>query len=288
MEVQLFSDAEVFLREAAGYLATDPFSASVIAVYAGRVRAGGQPQGPDDLWVTVSEGGLVVGLAMHTPPHHLFLARMPEAAAAALADALAELRRPLPGVTGESAAGVAFTAAWQARTGGMAVVTARMRMYRLVDLQPPAGVPGDHRRASVDDTGVVAGWAAAFHNEAQPQNPAEDWPAWAARRINSGELYLWVTDDSPVAMAAHSAPAAGVARVGPVYTPPLLRRHGFGAAVTAAATAGALEAGATHVVLYTDLSNATSNAIYQAIGYRPDHDAEERAFVPPRRRHGKR
>ncbi|MHB8246554.1 MAG: GNAT family N-acetyltransferase [Acidimicrobiales bacterium] len=58
-----------------------------------------------------------------------------------------------------------------------------------------------------------------------------------------------------------------------------MRRHGFGSAVTAAATAAALGAGADHVVLYTDLSNATSNAIYQAIGYRPDHNAEERAFV---------
>jgi len=32
-------------------------------------------------------------------------------------------------------------------------------------------------------------------------------------------------------------------------------------------------------VLYTDLANPTSNAIYQAIGYQVDHDAEERRFV---------
>jgi hypothetical protein len=39
--------------------------------------------------------------------------------------------------------------------------------------------------------------------------------------------------------------------------------------VTAAATATAIAGGAEDVVLYTDLANATSNAIYQAIGYRP-------------------
>ena len=94
-----------------------------------------------------------------------------------------------------------------------------------------------------------------------------------------GRNYLWTDDHAPVAMAAHSAPAAGVARVGPVYTPAPMRRHGFGAAVTAATTEAALSAGAAHVVLYTDLSNPTSNGIYQAIGYRPDHDAEERAFL---------
>jgi hypothetical protein len=40
----------------------------------------------------------------------------------------------------------------------------------------------------------------------------------------------------------------------------------------------AVAAGAEHVVLYTDLANPTSNSIYQAIGFRPEHDAEERSF----------
>ncbi|MBO0693079.1 MAG: hypothetical protein J2P58_09295, partial [Acidimicrobiaceae bacterium] len=57
------------------------------------------------------------------------------------------------------------------------------------------------------------------------------------------------------------------------------RRRGYGAAVTARATGAALRSGAKHVVLYTDLANPTSNAIYQSIGYRPDHDAEERSFL---------
>jgi hypothetical protein len=44
-------------------------------------------------------------------------------------------------------------------------------------------------------------------------------------------------------------------------------------------TQAALDAGAVQVVLYADLANPTSNAIYQNIGYLPDHDAEERSFV---------
>jgi predicted GNAT family acetyltransferase len=278
MDIKLYSDADVFLHEAAGYLAVDPFSASVIAVNASRASRG-QPRGLDDFWATVIDCGRVIGLAMHTPPRHLVVARMPDAAAAALADALAGRRRPISGVNGEVAAAASFAAAWQERTGEAAVVDMRMRMYRLKDLKPPGTVPGRSRRASVGDTGVVAEWAGAFHLEAMPHAPGEDWLVWAARRINSDELYLWFDDNAPVAMAAHSAPTAGVARVGPVYTPPSMRRHGFGAAVTAATTEAALSAGAAHVVLYTDLSNPSSNGIYQAIGYRPDHDAEERAFL---------
>lgn len=280
MDVRLFDDPYVFLHEAAGYLAADPFSANVIAVYANRVGAGAQPQGPEDLWAAVTEGGRVVGLAMHTPPHRLFVARMPEPAAVALAAALVERHRRLPGVNGESAAVASFVAAWQERTGEGAFVDVRMRMYRLDELKLPTGVPGGGRVANFDDTPVAARWAAAFHDEAQAQAPSNDWSAWAAQRITCGELHLWVENGRPVAMAAHTAPVGGVARVGPVYTAPPMRRRGFGAAVTAAATAAALEAGADHVVLYTDLSNPTSNAIYQDIGYRPDHDGEERVFVP--------
>jgi predicted GNAT family acetyltransferase len=59
-----------------------------------------------------------------------------------------------------------------------------------------------------------------------------------------------------------------------------MRTRGFGTEVTAAVSAAALGAGAPQAVLYTDLSNPTSNANYQTIGYLPDHDAEERAFLP--------
>ena len=62
---------------------------------------------------------------------------------------------------------------------------------------------------------------------------------------------------------------AGVARIAPVYTPPEHRRHGYAAAVTAAASADALARDAERVVLYTDLADPPPNAIYQRIGFRP-------------------
>ncbi|HET8930071.1 MAG TPA: GNAT family N-acetyltransferase [Acidimicrobiales bacterium] len=74
--------------------------------------------------------------------------------------------------------------------------------------------------------------------------------------------------------------AAGVARIGPVYTPPDLRGHGYAAGATAAAAAGALAAGAAQVMLYTDPSNPTSNALYARLGFAPDHDAVQIRFDP--------
>ncbi|WP_433793278.1 GNAT family N-acetyltransferase [Actinoplanes sp. CA-252034] len=43
-----------------------------------------------------------------------------------------------------------------------------------------------------------------------------------------------------------------------------------------AATRNALDAGASDVVLFTDLANPTSNALYPRLGYRP---IEDRAVV---------
>lgn len=40
----------------------------------------------------------------------------------------------------------------------------------------------------------------------------------------------------------------------------------------------ALDAGAVHVVLFTDLDNPVTNAIYPRLGYRPVHDAIDLAF----------
>lgn len=154
-----------------------------------------------------------------------------------------------------------------------------MRMYVLGELVAPVSVPGRPRPADAGDVEVVAHWLKSFHDEAQPHAPAQDWAALARQRVETGHWRLWEIDGEVASMAHFSAPAAGVARVGPVYTPPLRRGRGFGSAITADATAAALAAGADHVVLYTDLSNRTSNAIYQAIGYRADHDAEERQFM---------
>jgi predicted GNAT family acetyltransferase len=280
MRASFHATAQRFLLAADGFLRSDPLSANVVAVVASRIAAGSQPSSDNDLWATVEDGdGRVLGVAMQTPPHALFVSRMPVEAAAVLAGVLADAGRALPGVNGAVSATAPFADAWAARTGQASTVVTAMRMYRLGTLVRPSGVPGRAAVAAAPaDIALVAGWLGAFHDEVQPHAPVEDWRASAERRVAAREVHLWHTGGGPVALAAVSAPVAGMARVGPVYTPPGQRRRGYGTAVTAEATAAAMAGGAENVALYTDLANPTSNSIYQAIGYRPDHDAEERSF----------
>lgn len=278
MDVRAFNDPGLFAGEAAAYFDVDPLSSSVVSVWVAGVMSGMRPQRPEDTYWTLVDGGRVVGVAMCTPPHNLFVARMPEEAAAALAATLAGDSRKLPGISGELRTVDAFAAAWTARTGQGSTSVVSMRMYRLEQLIVPGAVPGAGRGAGPDDIDLVGDWLRAFHDEAQPHAPTGDWRMLAEQRVTAGQLRLWDHNEEAVSMAAFSDAVAGVSRIGPVYTPPAHRRAGFGAAVTADASAVAMSGGASRVVLYTDLSNPTSNAIYQSIGYRADHDAEERTF----------
>jgi predicted GNAT family acetyltransferase len=65
--------------------------------------------------------------------------------------------------------------------------------------------------------------------------------------------------------------------VGPVYTPSHWRGKGYGSAGTAAATRDVLDDGSVPV-LFTDLTNQTSNDIYQRLGYDPVEDSLEIEF----------
>ena len=70
-------------------------------------------------------------------------------------------------------------------------------------------------------------------------------------------------------MSGFGGPTPSGIRIGPVYTPPELRRRGYASALVAALTASLLESGRRLCFLFTDLANPTSNSIYQQVGYRP-------------------
>jgi predicted GNAT family acetyltransferase len=94
----------------------------------------------------------------------------------------------------------------------------------------------------------------------------------SANRIDD-RFMLWDVDNRPVSMAMLRAPAFGVSRIGPVFTPRDRRGRGYGSAVTAAAANLAHRSGTADVVLFADLANPTSNAIYQRIGFAPVVDS---------------
>jgi len=71
-----------------------------------------------------------------------------------------------------------------------------------------------------------------------------------------------------VAVAHVSRPTQNSISINAVYTPLLHRRNGYASALVAHLSHKQLLSGKKLCVLYTDLTNPTSNEIYRQIGYR--------------------
>ncbi len=226
-----------------------------------------------------SAAGPVTAALLHTPPFPVLLTRLPAHAAGDLAEALVGRGRQLPGVNAEQSDAAAFAAAWSRLTGAGWREFRRSRLFRLGQLAPPAPSPrGAARVATAADRDLLESWLAAFRRElADLGGPG---PGIVEDRIGYGGLTLWEAGGAAVSLAGFSRPAVGVVRLGPVYTPPEHRGRGYGGAVTAAVSQAALDAGAAHVVLFTDLANPTSNALYRRLGYRPVEDRVVLKFEP--------
>lgn len=280
VQVDLVADPAEFADRTGEWLASEPFTANVIAVLLDGVVAGTRSTIPDPAWVMVTDAaGGVIGAAMHTSPIGVFLARLPTGAAAAIAREFARVGRVVAGVSGERSAADEFAAAWEAVTGSLAGRIRAERMFRLAGLAPPASVPGAARAAGSGDVELAVDWFTGFAADIGEHSSSVAEPAEAARRRTvAAEVMLWENEAGVVSLAAVSPSAGGVARIGPVYTPPAHRRHGFAAAVTAAAASRAVATGAREVVLYTDLANPTSNGVYRRLGFEPVFDSARLAF----------
>jgi len=224
--------------------------------------------------------GPVSAMFMHTPEFPVMLTGMSGQVAAELARDLAAAGRQVSGVNaGQEAAG-AFAAAWRDRTGDAITVRLRMRLLRLGELVPPRPAPeGAARLAARPDRDLLAGWFDAFAREIGDP-PRHDYHAVVDERLGYGGIMVWEAGGAPVSVAVLTRVVAGMVRVGSVYTPPALRGRGYAGAATAAASQAALDAGVREVVLYTDLANPTSNALYQRLGYRPVEDRVILSFEP--------
>ncbi|MEY9892966.1 putative GNAT family acetyltransferase [Catenulispora sp. MAP5-51] len=263
------SDIDEFEGAAREFLLSDPVRNTVLLTVLESLRASGPTAYGDTPasfgWYRDSDSdpdSEVRGAFLRTPPMPALVSEAPERAVRALVDVLAEV----PGLSGPDSSTRAFVQAWRA-AGRQATVASNRRLFRLAELTPPEPAPRGRARLVTDaDRELLIEWFSAFG--ADVGEPTADPARAVDRRLANGELLFWEVDGVPVAMAGTTTPVAGVARVAPVYTPALLRGRGYAGAITAAVSRRSLGAG-YQVVLYTDMANPTSNALYQRLGYRP-------------------
>lgn len=221
-------------------------------------------------------------VVLRTPPFPVIVAYTPTAAdpevVRLVVDEIhATYGDDIGGFNADTRVGASYVDAWSARTGQKPVVHMRMRIYSCEQVAQLPDVPGAARAAGEEDADPIRRLVDGFYREALPEEHDPRHIDQFVRRALDADparrgILLWETDGQVVSMAAYGGPTPRGIRVNAVYTPPKYRRRGYASACVAALTERLLQGGREFCFLFTDLSNPTSNKIYQDIGYKPVSD----------------
>ncbi|MDQ1672053.1 MAG: hypothetical protein QOC98_615 [Frankiaceae bacterium] len=279
MTWEFTSDVARFVTQVRPSLGEDPVANTVLLTLIEDLRRGGRWSAESMLFGWYRDAAAISGAIIMTRPQELVLTAMPSEAVLELAGALLSRDIPITEVNGDAATVDAFAATWTRDAPARAVVSMRHRLYRLATLHAPSVPAGSVRSAVQQDRPWLVVWFTRFVQEAGLA--VADVRPWVGDQVDEGRLRLWQDGaGAPVSLAGRHRTAAGVARIGPVFTPIQQRRHGYGTAVTVACVRDALRRGAEQVVLFADLANPTSIALYQQIGFLPLSDYSFVEFIP--------
>jgi uncharacterized protein len=228
-------------------------------------------------FLTVEGNGTIVGAALMAPPRRILLTRMPHPAVTLLADYLLEGAASVPGVLGPKAEAKLFANYWTSKTGRSCHLKMSERIYACEKVIPPVHAFGQLKPAKEVDQALLSDWCEQFCIDARIDDETVYFKAQLPRKLADQSIFVWETDEA-VSMAAIERETAHGVAISWVYTPRHLRNKGYATACVTALTQRMLDSGKQFCCLYTDLTNPTSNSIYQKIGYQPICDVQDWIF----------
>ena len=262
------STAQAFLARAQDWLmAAEPEHNLILGICERLINRPDGYQGKPYL-VTVEDGGSVVAAVAMTPPYKLVLARVLQVEALGLlAEDLIEAHLYPPGVLGPKTEAQVFARLWRAMTGIGTVSIEAEAISEVRQVVHPAYSGGHLRPARFDELDVLTRWRISFMVEVGLQEEIEARRSATQDLLERGGLYVW-DDAGLVSVAATNRSTPHGVCIGFIYTPPPLRKHGYGTSCVAALSQQILDSGREFCCLFTRLADATSNDIYQKVGYR--------------------
>lgn len=269
MRLTTYELADEFLNVALQPLLREEEKNNLILGISMRVRDGRKYGEEAPLFLTVHDGDDLIALAIRTPPYNMILHCEDDRIDAlnVIAKHLIEIGHQLPGANGTVDIVSAFAETWCQQTGQSATVQMSQRIYAVTKTVLPTNVPGHMRWAQEEDIPTLVRWFLGFCEEAVPHPPSASPEESIRRFMETGKLAVW-DDDGIVSMTGSSRGTPNGATISAVYTPPEHRGCGYASGCVAALSQWLLADGNRFCALYTDLSNPTSNKIYQNVGYR--------------------
>jgi RimJ/RimL family protein N-acetyltransferase len=231
---------------------------------------------------TVSIDDEIKLISLRTPPYNQILSFTDELKTIeVLIDALSKTTSLLPGVLGFTEGAKRFSELWCKRSNLKFKIVMNERIYKLERVAEET--IGNKKFIVATDAykKLILQWSREFLLEALPERTPEMVERSLEnlkKDIDEGRIFFLYDNDIPVSMARKAGKTPHGNAINLVYTPPHLRRKGYATECVAKLSKFLLEEGNKFCFLFTDLSNPTSNSIYQKIGYRPIIDVDEYHF----------
>jgi predicted GNAT family acetyltransferase len=221
------------------------------------------------------EGGKIVGVVAHYWNQNLVL-QAPVDLVALCAEAVKGSGRPIQGLIGPSdQVGVVKEALDMDSSNVQMDETEKLYSLELEDLVVPGSLASGKvkgRRIESGDVDLLTKWRVAYAVEALGD---EDGPQLRRQCRETTERLVrekrtWVLEigGRPVACSSFNTAIEEAVQVGGVWTPPELRRRGYGRAVVAASLLDARTEGVKKGILFTGEDNIAAQRAYEALGFR--------------------
>lgn len=265
MRVQRYTDARAFNDRIAPALEPAERENNLLLGAARRLT-----RSPDeaDFMASVEAGGTIICAALVVPPFNLLISPAPAAVLETLARQLQAWRIAIPGVMALAPVSVAFAALWQRLQRCGAERGKDLQLLALGAAPDATAALGKLRAAAATDIPLLTAWGGEFFSEVGL--PSADRDLFVARldeAITTEGLWLWESDGRPVSMLGYSETTVRAVRIGPVYTPRTCRGRGFASAAVAELSRRLLVSGRSWCLLFADVENPTSTALYRRLGY---------------------
>lgn len=266
--VRLYRGASQFLSATHDWLLEREAENNVVFSVAQLLATTDHPFREPVYLASITEGGKLIGCAVAASPDGIELTELPAGVAAELASSIAQIRPDLPWVGAVRRVALEFARAWVTKIGGDWHVRHDWMEFRLDEVVAPRPAPGRLRLAEIEDWPLLRTWAPGY---ATDTNTPVDVSGFLERRLRRRELHVW-DHDGPRSFVTMSGNTPNAVQISSVYTPREFRRNGYASNAVAAASRGALAAGAAFCVLFADPEPAQPARIYRSIGYRPIRD----------------
>ena len=226
---------------------------------------------------TVEEDGELLAILQVTPPHPLHYIIVKKERSDLLPSFiiphLLKEEVPFSEVVSERQQAERFATAWQEITSGTSEMFMSQGLYRLDSVEDIDMATGRMREATMADQAQLEAWYSAFEVESGLRSsPPEKVTKAVQTMLDREEAVFWEVDGQVVSCAKRARPTENGITVSFVYTSPSARGKGYARSLVADLSRQLLET-KSFCVLYTDLTNPTSNKIYREVGYQQIMDS---------------